>query len=101
MFEFLGLKSLYILSSVFAFTKTCGPGEVLETFQFDRGIFADHQFTCKKPAVFSAKATAVNVKKPFSMLIPIKILKREQTCLGRQPVLDSCQVSVLSVAEMV
>lgn len=38
-FEFLGLKSLHAVTSVFAFTKACDSAKVLETFQFDICIF--------------------------------------------------------------
>lgn len=38
-FEFLGLKSLHTITCIFAFTEACDSAQVLETFQFDIGIF--------------------------------------------------------------
>lgn len=37
-FEFLGLKSLHTVTSIFAFNKGCDSTKIRETFQFNIGI---------------------------------------------------------------
>lgn len=68
-FEFLGLKSLHTVTSIFAFNKGCDSTKILETFQFNIGIFKVLNLPVGSLLASPTRANEISVNKPFSMLI--------------------------------